>query len=138
MQAFVAKAWEAFAAVAGPSGFGNPSAGQYVTIMHPRRFAWLHSGAGDTGVPGAPVLPGEVIVSSGIPTSLGAGTNEDVVLVVDRSALLVLAQPPAFEAFPEVGSSTLTVRLQARQYAALLSEHPAAVAKVTGLTPPSF
>jgi predicted nucleic acid-binding Zn ribbon protein len=45
----------------------------------------LHSGSGAATVPVEPVLPGTVILSAGIPTNLGGGTNEDVILVVERS-----------------------------------------------------
>ena len=71
------------------------------------------------------------------PVALGAGTNEDVALVVERSQVLLAGDRTEFRVFPEVGSSSLTVRVSSWNQAALVVTSPAAVAKVTGLTPPS-
>jgi hypothetical protein len=138
VQAFVSSVWSAFNSLSGTSGFGAPDPASYVTILHPRRYAWLHGGAGSTTVPVEPSLPGQVVVSAGIPTNLGAGTNEDVVLVVEKTNAVVLGGNPTFRVFEQIGSGTLTVRLSSWMTAALVVKHPAAVAKVTGLTPPTF
>ena len=138
VQAFVADVWQAFQDLAGSSGFGNPDPDAYVTILHPRRLAWIHSGAGATSVPAAPLLPGRIVASSGIPTNLGAGTNEDVALVVERSNVVLLAQGPIFKVDEDTGSLTLTIRTYAWSMGALLVKNAAAVAKVTGLTPPTY
>jgi hypothetical protein len=138
VQAFVADVWQAFQELSGSSGFGNPDPDAYVTILHPRRLAWIYSGAGATSVPGAPILPGRVVASAGIPTNLGVGTNEDIALVVERSNVVLLAQGPTFRVDEDTGSNTLTVRTYAWAMGALLVKNAAAVAKVTGLTPPTY
>ena len=51
--------------------------------------------------------------------------------------MLLLSDGPRIQLFEEVGSGTLTVRARAAREAALVVLNPAAVAKVTGLTPPS-
>lgn len=138
VQAFIADVWQAFQELAGASGIGNPDPDAYMTILHPRRLAWIYSGAGAASVPGAPILPGRVVASAGIPTNLGAGTNEDVALVVERENLLLAARRPTFNVDEDTGSATLTVRTQAWAYVSLLTKNPAGVAKVTGLTPPTY
>src|SRR5258708_28686003 len=44
----------------------------------------------------------------------GAGTNEDVALIVAKSEVL-LSQGPMIRVFDEVGSQTMTVRIRAAQ-----------------------
>jgi hypothetical protein len=73
----------------------------------------------------------------GVPTTLGAGTNEDVALVVERSQVVLLSSGPMIRVFEEVGSATLTVRIRAHRDFALLVKNANAVAKVVGLTPPA-
>jgi hypothetical protein len=63
-----------------------------VTILHPRRFAWLYGASTSSTVPTVPELPGQVVVSAGVPANLGAGTNEDNVAFS--------AQSPATSARP--------------------------------------
>jgi hypothetical protein len=57
--------------------------------------------------------------------------------VVERSAVVLVGDSPVFRVFESVGSSTLTVRISSWNQASLVVDNPAAVAKVTGLTPPS-
>jgi hypothetical protein len=87
--------------------------------------------------PGQPFVPGRVIVTGAIPTNLGAGTNEDVILVAHLPSLLLVARNPTFRVFEETGSGTATIRVSSWATAALLTKHPAAVAKVVSLPPPS-
>jgi len=138
-QAFLGSLWQAFSAIAGTSGSGASDFDDYLTILHPRRAAWLISGgtAGDTSIPGSPLVPGRLVISRGLPTSAGAGTNEDVALVVERSQVLLLERGPEIAVYEQVGSGTLTVRTQARSFLSVLVQNPAAVAKVVGLTPPT-
>ena len=82
-------------------------------------------------------MPGQLVISAGIPTILGAGTNEDVALVVEKSQVVLLSSGPLIRVFEEVGSSTLTVRVRAHREAAVAVKNATAVAKVIGLTPPS-
>ena len=136
-QTFLNSVWQAYSAVAGGSGYGASNSEGYVVIVHPRRLAWLSAGVSGVMPPGQPLLPGTVVASAGIPSNLGAGTNEDVALVVEKSQVLLLSSSPMIRVFEEVGSGTLTVRVQAIRDFALLVKHANAVAKVTGLTPPS-
>jgi hypothetical protein len=138
VQAFVSKVWDAYNQLSSTSGFGTPDPAQYLTILHPRRYAWLHGGSGSTTVPVEPRLPGQVVVSGGIPVNLGAGTNEDVALVVEKTNVVLVGGTPTIRVFEDVGSGTLTVRINSWLTGALLVKHPAAVARITSLTPPTF
>ncbi|HEX2111650.1 MAG TPA: phage major capsid protein [Gaiellaceae bacterium] len=132
---FIESVWKAYSAVSGTSGYGSANPDEYVVVLHPRRYAWAKGNT--TGIPAQALFPGTVVPSAGVPTNLGAGTNEDVVLVVERSAVVLVGDSPVFRVFESVGSSTLTVRISSWNQAALVVDNPTAVAKVTGLTPPS-
>lgn len=132
---FLESIWKAYSALAGSSGIGNPSPDDYLTILHPRRLAWVRGNT--TGIQVQALFPGTVVASAGIPSNLGAGTNEDVALVVERSNLLLAMRQPVFKVDESAGSGTLTVRIVAYSMLSLLTKNPAGVAKVTGLTPPS-
>jgi hypothetical protein len=108
-----------------------------VTILHPRRLAWLSAGISGVMPPASPLLPGTVVASMGVPTTLGAGTNEDVALIVERSQVMLLSTGVLVRLFDEVGSATMTIRVGAHREFALLVRNSTAIAKVTGLTPPS-
>jgi hypothetical protein len=133
--AFQASVWKAYSALAGTSGVGVPDPAEFVTILAPRRYAWARGNT--TGIAAHALFPGEVVYSAGIPTNLGGGTNEDVALVVHRDSVVFVSQEPRIAVYPEVGSGTLTVRVSAYGYGALVVLNGAAVAKVIGLTPPS-
>jgi hypothetical protein len=108
-------------------------------VMHPKRYDFIVSKA--SFAPRFPVPEENIILSTGIPTNLGAGTNQDVVLAVVRSEVLLYQRPVTFKVFPDVGSSTLTIRVSAWGYSALLANRqPAAVGILTGteLTSPVF
>ena len=95
--------------------------------------------AGISGVlpPGTSLVPGQLIISAGLPSTLGASTNEDVALLVERSQVLLLLRGPQVRIREDVGSGTLTVRVQAHRYLSVILKNPTALAKVTGLTAPS-
>ena len=133
--AFQQSVWQAYSQVAGTSGVGANDPQAFLTILHPRRYAWLRGNT--TGIAAQALLPGTVVVSAGVPTNLGAGTNEDRALIVDRSNVILAGGESRFRVFEEVGSATLTVRSQCYGDAALIVLNPAAVAAVTGLTAPS-
>ena len=116
-----------------------------IIIMHPRRWAYLAgaldgnsrplvnpmgnnptdpaavgSAAGYGAVVGN-VAGVNVITDAGIPTNLGAGTNEDRIIVARRSDLLLWEQgsgSPAVARFDSVGSASLTVKIVAFGYSA--------------------
>jgi len=86
---------------------------------------------------GAPLVPGQLVISGGVPSNLGAGTNEDVALVVEKSQVLLLSRGPQIRVREDVLSGTLTVRVRAVRDMAVLVKNANAIAKVTGLTAPT-
>lgn len=142
---------------------GTVTAARYkspdIIIMHPRRWAYICGSldssnrplAGVTvatstnivalGNPGAyGVAAGEiagipVVTDAGIPTNLGAGTNEDNVIVACREDLLLWEQAgsPLMVRYDQVGSGTLTVRMVAFGYSAFTAgRYPGGIAKCQG------
>jgi hypothetical protein len=139
--ALASKIWAAYQAIADSGGGpSSPGSDNYVIVVAPRRAAALGADQGQTSAtPVLPQLPGRLVVTSGIRQNLGAGTNEDEVYVIARAEVFVSLSRPVFQVFEQVGSSTQTVRLQARQYCALMAaRQPKAIARIsgTGLTPP--
>jgi hypothetical protein len=133
--ALVSKIWSAYQAIADSGGGpSEPGEANYVIVVAPRRAAAIGADQGQTSAtPVLPGLPGRLVVTSGIRQNLGASTSEDEVFVVARNEVFVCLSPPVFQVFPEVGSSTLTVRLQARQYvAAMFSRQPKSIARISG------
>lgn len=142
---------------------GTVTAARYkqpdVIIMHPRRWAYI-SGSLDSsnrplagvsvatsqnivalGNPGAyGVAAGElagipVVVDAGIPTNLGAGANEDNVIVACREDLILWesAGQPLMVRYDQVGSGTLTVRMVVFGYSAFTAgRYPGGIAKCQG------
>ncbi len=139
--ALISKIWSAYQAIADAGGGpATPGPDNYLVVVSPRRAAALGADQGQTSAtPVLPQLPGRLVVTPGIRQNLGAGTNEDEVYVIAKSEVFISLSPPVFQVFPEVGSSTLTVRLQARQYvAAMFARQPKSITRIsgTGLTPP--
>lgn len=134
---FLISLWQAYSQLAGSSGYGAANSEGYVTILHPRLAAWIAAGVSGTMPSAAPLVPGQLVVSAGIPSNLGAGTNEDVALVVEKSQVLLLSRGPRIVVREDVLSSTLTVRVQATRDLAVLVRNANAIARVTGLTPPA-
>ncbi len=142
------------------SRFLAPSA----IVMHPRRWAWLTAAVDSSKRP--LVLPAAgaqnpiatmgnvtaegaagqlqglpVYLDSNLPTTLGTGTNEDVIHVLRASDLLLYESNLRSRVLPDVGSGTLTVRLQVFNYVAFTAErHPASIVEIggTALTTPVF
>jgi HK97 family phage major capsid protein len=82
-----------------------------------------------------------VLVDPSIPTTLGASTDEDRVLVLRSSDLLLFESPVRARVLSEVLSGTLQVRLQVYGYLAFTAERfPQSVSIIlgTGLKPPTF
>lgn len=133
-------------------------------IMHPRRWAWLTSAVDSNKrplvLPAASNLNGvatlsavaaegpvgqlqglPVYLDSNLPTTLGSGTNEDVIHVLRASDLLLYESPIRTRVLPDVGSGTLTVRLQVYGFIAFTAErHPESIVELggTALAQPSF
>jgi HK97 family phage major capsid protein len=136
-----------------------------VIFMHPRRWAWMLSALDTAGRPlvtpvaGAPQnvlaavgpinsegfvgsmqgLP--VFVDPNIPTNLGAGTNEDRIIVARSSDIILFEGTPRSETFREPLAAQLSVLLRFYNYAALHSErYPKSVSIIsgTGMIAPIF
>lgn len=136
-----------------------------VIVMHPRRWAYLLAASDSNGRPlvvpdagnpqnaiatlgvvGAEQVVGQmhglpVVTDPNMPTNLGAGTNEDVVHILRASDLVLYESGIRSRAMQEVGSGTLTVRLQVYGYLAFTAaRYPASVVEIggTGLVSPTF
>jgi hypothetical protein len=126
---FIAKVVSAFSQVSTAIG-ADPD----TLALAPRRLAWI---AADTTGPEwldrLDRLGLRIVSVPGMPTTLGAATNEDAALIFRREEVSVFASQPRISVMPAPGSATLTVRSQAVQYvSALWNRQPAAVAKITG------
>ncbi len=135
--------------------------------MHPRRWASLLSALDSTGRPfvnavspfnalasqnegGQAVSNGavgnlqglRVVVDPNIPTTIGAGTNEDVILVYASDEIFLFEEgAPRTRVFEDVGSGTLTVRLSCYGfYGIMAGRYPAGISLITGtgLVTPTF
>ena len=127
-------------------------------VMHPRRSAFLASnlsstfplfqqgaltqaaGTQDVGMVNS--FGGlRVIRDANVRTQDGAATNQDEIYVVSSSDLILWEGPLQARVMPEVGSGTLTVRLQLFAYSAFASgRQPKAISIIsgTGLVVPAF
>ena len=133
-------------------------------VMHPRRWGSFVAAVDTTdrpilGISGYPAfnvdgqgnsagygyvgniqgLP--VYVDANVPTNLGAGSNEDAVLVFASSVVHAWEREsdPITLAFEQQAGTSLQVQLVAYGYAAFSAgRYPAACGKVTGLVPPTF
>jgi HK97 family phage major capsid protein len=139
--------------------FASPQA----VVCHPRRWGHLLSlldqnnrplfQPSDTGVAYNPagiltnVAPENVVgrvaglpivVDANIPTNLGAGSNEDVIIVLRSSDVVLWRSGVRARVLPELGAQSLTVWLDLYSYIALGTRYPQSVCTVTGLLPPSF
>lgn len=132
-----------------------------IVIMHPRRWAWIGSGVDTAGAPFLDVSAdqlqvdehGEIIGPAGvfatrpvyqdtsIPTNLGAGTNEDRIIVTRPADHVLLEGEPTFTVTTTATEAdALSVRLQFRRYVAFTAaRHPEATSIVagTGLAAPA-
>lgn len=136
-------------------------------VMHPRRWWWFVAAIGTsfpllslnntpTGAAGtsegtrtyengpAGFLAGvPVILDANLPTNLGGGTNEDVILGVTQEELHLWEDPdaPLFIRAEQVLANTLTVRFVAYGYSAFTAgRYPGAHGTITGtgLVTPTF
>jgi HK97 family phage major capsid protein len=136
-------------------------------VMHPRRWAWLlasvdasnrplilpaanggslNAMGAMSGVAGANGVVGnlaglDVIVDPQVPTNLGAGTNQDPVIVFRASDSILWEGAPHAEAFRETKADQLSVLLRFYRYAAFTTARYAKSVSVingTGLVAPTF
>lgn len=136
-----------------------------VIVMSPRRWAWFLASLDTTNRP--LVLPDAnaafnalarqtqvasenvvgqlqglpVVIDASIPLTLGAGTNEDVILVMRASDQWLWEGALRTRTLPEVLSGTLQVRMQIYAYLAFMAgRYPKGISKLTGtgLAAPAF
>ena len=134
-------------------------------LMHPRRWAWLQSQLDSAGRPYAsadidfPLLStvngsvpegfaGQirgaalpVFLDPNVPTNLGAGTNEDRIIVFRPADSVLFESAPQAEVFRETKSKELQVVFRLYNYIALLNARaPKSISAIagTGLVTPSF
>jgi HK97 family phage major capsid protein len=130
---FVGQTWEGYDQIAnGGQGVADPDS--YLVVMHPRRLAWAYNNVQNAQVI-APAVPGRIVASAGIRTSLGAGT-EDECLVIVPAELPAFAGPPTLEVDDESLSGTLQVRISVfRTLATGFGRAPAAICRISGTGP---
>jgi HK97 family phage major capsid protein len=127
-------------------------------VMSPRRAAWMASQLSSTfplfqqgqlvqaaGTQDNSFLTSfaglRVIIDANIGLTYGAGTNEDEIYVLRTQDLYFAEGPLQTRVLTDVGSGTLTVRLQLFAYSAFISaRYPSAITVIsgTGLVAPSF
>lgn len=134
-------------------------------VMHPRRWWWIASqlsstfplltvpGAGfqqagalgETGyaAAGASILGARVILDRNLPTNLGVGTNEDIIIGVDATEchLWEDANAPLLIRAEQTGAGNLTVKFVVYGYTAFTAgRYPLATGDITGtgLVAPTF
>ena len=81
-----------------------------------------------------------VVTDPNIPTTLGAGSNQDAIYVMRSSDIILWESGIRAEAFPQTYAQNLSVLLQVSSYVAFTAaRYPAAsVVQITGLTPPAW
>lgn len=134
-------------------------------FMHPRRWAWFESALDTAGRPlvvpmsnmpqnalateGGEVSEGlvgtlqglPVFVDPSIPTNLGAGTNEDRIIIARSDDVILMEGSYRSETFREPLAAQLSVLLRFYNYAALhASRYPKSISVIagTGLVAPTF
>lgn len=134
-------------------------------VMHPRRWAWAlasldtqnrplvvpsaqgpFNAAASSGDVAAAGVVGSVqgipvIVDPNVPTNLGAGANEDAIIVFRAADVILYEGQPRAEAFRETKADSLGVLLRFYSYAALhASRYPQSISVIsgTGLIAPTF
>jgi HK97 family phage major capsid protein len=82
-----------------------------------------------------------VYVDPNIPTNLGAGTNEDRVIILRTDDVILFEGTPRSEAFRETNAANLSVLLRFYNYVAIhASRYPKSISVLSGvgLVPPTF
>ena len=133
-------------------------------VMHPTRWAWCLSQSDSSGRPLVTVragaynplgamdgtasqgLVGEMLglpvyVDATIPTNLGAGTNQDFIMVARMSDLILWESNVRAEAFQQTYAQNLSVFIRLYNYFSFQAgRYPKSISLIngTGLTTPSF
>ena len=136
-----------------------------VAIMHPRRWAWIlaqfdstnrplvvpngaaYNQPAVTGEPGVPQGPAgtlaglPVLVDPNMPTNLGAGTNQDPVIVMLADDLWLYESPIQQESFDATYADQASILFRVLGYSAFIpNRYPKSVAVIngTGMVAPTF
>jgi len=136
-------------------------------FVAPRRWAWIMAALDTQGRPlvvpsaqgpnnamgavGPPTAEGavgsimgvNVYITANMPLTLGAGLNEDRIVIVRRSELMTFEDKrgPYLERFDDIGSANLTVRFRLHNYVAQCNvRRPKAISVIsgTGLVAPTW
>jgi HK97 family phage major capsid protein len=127
---FAGQCWEGYNEIA-TNGEGVADPANYLTIMHPRRLAWAYNNAQNVQVI-APAVPGRIVASAGIRTTLGGGTEDEAFVIVPGD-LPAFARPPVIIVDEESLSGTMQVRIVVyRMLATGFGRAPAAIARISG------
>jgi HK97 family phage major capsid protein len=138
--------------------YTNRKAAADTIIMHPRRAAYLASNLSSTfplfqqgqlmqanGTQDQGFVNGFAglrnVIDSNVRTTDGASTNQDEMYAIRAADMILWEGPLQTAVYPEVGSGTLTVRLQLWAYSAFAAgRFPKSISIIsgTGLTSPSF
>jgi HK97 family phage prohead protease len=110
-------------------------------VLHPRRAAWVRNGLDTASQPVRFPYEGSVIETAGMPTNLGAGTNEDAALIVNLREVGVAIGQNTVSAHVQPLAGQLGIRYIASAYVCVYG--PAAVKAIgkvtgTGLAAPTF
>jgi HK97 family phage prohead protease len=104
-------------------------------LLHPRRMAWLLNWK-DTATAQVEInWPAGLTVQTvpSMPTTRGAGTNEDAIIVLRRAEVPLFLDTPRFMVDPNTLAHQHEVRFVAYNYCALASSRqPAAIGTLTG------
>lgn len=103
-------------------------------VLHPRRAAFIRATLGY--VPQWPIP--NLVEAPAMPTTLTS--TQDALIAIVRDQVILYTQPPTIRVLPEIGSNTLTIRLSAFGYCAMVARQPAAIGRATGsgLAAPSW
>lgn len=112
----------------------STQSGEVPTLLacDPGRRSWLLAGLDSSSAYAGLDPPLSVVESLGIPTNLGAGTNEDRVLVLARELLVLLTRPVLIEQAFNASFSPQSVTFWAWQFAALVARRTKAVGTISG------
>lgn len=82
----------------------------------------------------------DVITDPLVPLNLGAGANQDVVVVMKADDFVLYESVPRAEAFRDTKADSLSIYLRVYNYLAVLSRFPKSISIIsgTGLVPPAF
>jgi hypothetical protein len=127
----IAKLWAGYDQIA-TSGYGVSDSSEFATVVHPRRLAFFYSNPqGSQSV--EPKVPGRLVLSAALRSTLGAGTNEDEAFVLLPSELPVFLGPPRVIVDQQGMANTLQVRfIPLQPVASGFGRAPSAICRISG------